>query len=165
MNIVFDYFLVNDTWELAVIGPIAIATNSTYGVSIGADVPGKSYAEDDGSWSLVGFDAMQTALSNLTNRVNQLDRFNMVSGPHYTRPSTAFPLNCISYVRAGDVCTVVLNTGNTNAISGTFANILPIGFRPIVNVRVLQGATFNDKLSWCEVRSDGKVDIDIILIA
>jgi hypothetical protein len=161
MNIVFDYFLVNDTWTLAIIGPIAIATNNTYGVSMGADVPGKAYAEDDGTWSLVGFDAMQTALSNLTNRLNQLDRFNQTAGPVNTRPSTAWPLNSVTYLRSGDTVTVVVNTGNANAPTGVFANVIPVGFRPIVNLRSIGGVTFNDKLAWCELGANGSLQASI----
>jgi hypothetical protein len=160
-NIIFDYFLVNDTWMLAVVGSIAAATNHSYGVVIGADVWGKSYAEQDGSLSTVGMDAMQTAISNLTNRVNQLDRFNMTSGPFYARPSTAWPVNSVTYLRSGDTVTVVINTGNSNAPTGTFANVIPLGFRPIVNLRSLGGVTPNDKLAWVQLGADGSVQASI----
>lgn len=59
----------NIGWRDDGVDSVSIGTNSMHGIVKGTNQNGKIYIEQDGSMSLVGYDALVSALTNITNSV------------------------------------------------------------------------------------------------
>ena len=69
-NFEWTYFVSLNVWEFKGVTSVRLATNSTAGIVQGENTNGKIFVENDGTMSLVGYDDLNTDISNLQSNLS-----------------------------------------------------------------------------------------------